>query len=184
MAFIFVVAGRFLTNWLGSAGEAKATGAISWPVAGTGPRKWAMIDPRDVGSAAAAILTLPSAELGPFLAKRNIEVHGPAAVNFADVAAALSKHVGYTVAINVVPRGAWANVLVSYGVPRVFATSFLETVEQVDGVLPVGYPADAIAKQGETCHSSPELLRIWRPKYTVDDWAASDAVKTAFSKSK
>jgi hypothetical protein len=30
------------------------------------------------------------------------------------------------------PRGAWVDTLVSYGVPRVFATSFLETVEQGD----------------------------------------------------
>ena len=70
----------YMSNWLGNAGEAKATGKISLPVAGTGPRA-RFIDPRDVGGAAAAILTLPSPALAPFIAKRNIEVHGPAAIN-------------------------------------------------------------------------------------------------------
>lgn len=86
-----------------------------------------MIDPRDVGTAAAAILLAPAAGLAPLLAKRKLEVKGVSRVNFADVAAALSKAVGYEIALNPVPREAWAKTLMGYGVPRVFAMSFLET---------------------------------------------------------
>ena len=76
----------FLTNFNGNAGEAKATGKISLPVAGTGPAM-TVLDPRDVGAAAAAILLQPTAGLAPFLAKRVIEVHGPSKVNFEAVVA-------------------------------------------------------------------------------------------------
>ncbi len=116
----------FFTNWFGSAGEAKASGKISAPVSGNGPRV-TMIDPRDVGTAAAAILRLPAAGLAPFLAARKIEVKGATRANFADVAAALSKAVGYEITVQQVPRDAWASALMGFGVPRVFAMSFLET---------------------------------------------------------
>ena len=167
----------YLSNWMSNAGEAKASGTITMPVKGDGPRKSAFIDTKDVAAAAAAILTLPSAELAPFIAKRDIEVHGPTPCNFADVAAALSRATGREIKINAVPRDAWVNTLVGYGLKRVFATSFLETIEQADGVLPKGYPADTIDKIGEL-RTSPELLRIWAPKVTLDAWAES--VKAAF----
>jgi hypothetical protein len=173
---------RFFSNWLGSAGEAKAAGTISLPVAGTGPRS-RFIDPRDVGSAAAAILSLPPAALAPFIAKRNLEVHGPAPVNFADKAAALSAAVGYEIKVNEVPVEAWVAGLQSYGLPRVWATSFAETVQQADGVNPAGYPPAEAGKGFEGLDSSPELLAIWKPAYTVNDWASSAEVKAAFARS-
>lgn len=37
----------YLSNWFGNAGEAKAAGRISWPVAGNSGR-FGVIDPRDV----------------------------------------------------------------------------------------------------------------------------------------
>ena len=49
------------------------TGKLSLPVAGTGA-KTTMIDPRDVGLAAAAILQQPVDGLAPFLAARRLEV--------------------------------------------------------------------------------------------------------------
>lgn len=45
---------RYRSTPLGNAGEAKATGQITWPTAGEGLS--AFIDPRDVGAAAAHIL--------------------------------------------------------------------------------------------------------------------------------
>ena len=187
----------FLSNWLGNAGEAKATGAISLPVAGTGacarraifllllgpaihfffltpPPPFlhqagpgsSFIDPEDVGSAAAAILTLPSAGLAEFLALRDVEVHGPQKVSFADVARELSAAVGYSIALKQVPSGAWTDTLISYGVPKVFARSFCNTVEKADA----GFAAE----------SSPLLLKIWQPKSTVAAWASS--VKGVFAK--
>ena len=131
----------FYSNWFGSASEVKATGKLSLPVPGNGPRI-SMIDPRDVGLAAAAILQQPAAGLAPFLAARRLEVKGASKVNFADVAAELSAAVGFPIALNPVPREAWCKTLQGYGVPRVFATSFLETYEQVDGVVPPGCESD------------------------------------------
>ena len=169
----------FFTNFNGNAGEAKASGTISLPVSGGGPRI-TMMDPRDVGAAAAAILLQPAAGLAPFLARRVIEVHGASRVNFADVAAALSAAAGYPIAIKQVPREAWAAALQGYGVPRVFAVSFLETVEQADGVVPPGYEAYGAANwPGE---SSAELLAIgWKPR-TLEEWAGSVATKAVWAK--
>ena len=53
------------------------TGKLSLPVAGTGA-KTTMIDPRDVGLAAAAILQQPVDGLAPFLAARRLEVRDEA----------------------------------------------------------------------------------------------------------
>ena len=145
-----------------------------------------MIDPRDVGTAAAAILSLPSAGLQPFIAKKNIHVHGATPVNFADVAAALSRSVGYEIKVNQVPRDAWAGVLMSYGIPRVFATSFLETVEAVDGVVSPGYEcygtAEEVRKGWNLRDTSPELLALgWTPK-TLEEWANDPATIAVFAK--
>ena len=169
----------FLTNFDGSAGEAKATGKLSLPVAGDGP-KITVIDPRDVGKAAAAILLQPAAGLAPFLAKRLIEVHGASKANFQDIVAALSASAGYPIAISKVPRDAWAGALQGYGVPRVFAVSFLETVEQADGVIPLGY--EAYGAPQWVSETSPELLAIgWKPA-SLEQWANSPATKAVWTK--
>jgi len=170
----------FLSNSLSNAAEAKAAGTMTMPCAGTGPRKFAFIDTSDVGAAAAALLTLPSAQLAPFIAKRELEVHGPAACNFADVAAALSRAAGHEIKVNAVPAAAWVDTMVGYGLPRVFAQSFCDTILQCDGVLPAGYPKGTIEAIPDMTQSSPELLAIWKPKVTVDDWAQS--VKGAFAR--
>ena len=169
----------FLTNFNGNAGEAKATGKISLPVAGTGPAM-TVLDPRDVGAAAAAILLQPAAGLAPFLAKRVIEVHGPSKVNFEAVVAALAKAAGYPIDINQVPRDAWAGALQGYGVPRVFAVSFLETVEQADGVIPLGYEAYGAPHWCD--ETSPELLAIgWKAK-TLEQWANAPETMAVWAK--
>jgi NAD(P)H dehydrogenase (quinone) len=176
----------FMSNLNGNGGEAKATGKISLPVTGNGPKDFNFVDPRDVGSAAAAILELPSDKLAPFIAVRCIEVHGPKPSNLAEQASALSTAMGYEITINAVPRDAWAGVLIGYGVPRVFATSFLETVEQVDGVVPPGYESygsDGGRSTWSVTTSSPELLAIgWTPKYDVHAWASSPATMAAFQR--
>lgn len=171
----------YFSNALANAAEAKATGKITWPSSGTGPRKYAFVDTSDVGAAAAALLALPSEKLAPFLAKRELEVHGPAGVNFADVAAALSKAAGYGIALNAVPAAAWVDAMVGYGLPRVFAQSFCDTILQADGVLPAGYPPKTIERAPDMLDSSPELLAIgWKPKVTLEAWAES--VKGAFAR--
>ena len=172
----------FLSNWFGSAGEVKAAGRLSLPVAGTGPQI-SMIDPRDVGLAAAAILQQPAAGLAPFLAARRLEVKGASKANFAGVAAELSAAVGYPIALNPIPRAAFVATLQSFGVPRVFANSFLETYEQADGVVPPGYEGYGPALlAGWEQPPAPELLAIgWRAR-TVKEWANDPATKAVFAK--
>ncbi|ACI65145.1 predicted protein [Phaeodactylum tricornutum CCAP 1055/1] len=173
----------FFTNWMGSAAEARTTGTITQPVKGDGP-PMAMIDPRDIGTAAATILTQTTEGLQPFLTKKYIEIHGPAMVNFADKAAALSKALGYPITINTVPREGFLQALMGMGLPRVFANSFLETIEQVDGVVPPGYEGYGpdLGRDAWPVESSPELLAVWKPQYDVNAWAASDAVQAAFKR--
>jgi NAD(P)H dehydrogenase (quinone) len=175
----------FFTNFLGNAQEAKTTGKISLPCSGNGPKDMCFIDPRDVGDAATTILTLPSDELKPFLAKKKIEVHGPSPCNYAEKVATLSKAVGYPIEIQEVPREAYISTLMSFGIPRVFASSYTETIEQIDGIVPPGYEGygpDGGRPKWAKKEISPELAKYWKPKYTVDDWASSDATLAAFAK--
>lgn len=81
------------------------------------------------------------------------------------------------------PVEAWVATLQSYGLPRVWATSFAETVLQADGVTPKGYPAPKAGDATmEGLDTSPELLAIWKPAHSVQDWANSAEVKAAFAK--
>lgn len=175
----------FLSNWLGNAEEAKSAGTITTPISGNGPKDFHFIDPRDIGDAAATILTLPSADLAPLISKGRIEIHGPAPCNFAEKAAILSDAVGYKIQIQQVPREAFVQALQGAGLLRAFATSFCDTYEQIDGVVPPGYECygpDGGRSSWNVSETSPELAKHWTAKYTVKDWAKSDAVMSAFKK--
>lgn len=136
--------------------------------------------PLQVGTAAAAILLQPPAGLAPLLKRRGVEVHGPSRANFADIAAAISASVGYEIKIQPVPRDAWVQALIGYGIPRVFARSFLETVEQADGVTPQGY--EAYGPPAFVSETSTELLALGWTARTLEEWASSAEVKAAFAK--
>jgi hypothetical protein len=136
-----------------------------------------------VGLAAAAILQQPAAGLAPFLAARRLEVKGASRANFADVAAELSAAVGYPIALNPIPRGAFVATLQSFGVPRVFATSFLETYEQCDGVLPAGYESYGPAHLSKWDKpSAPELVAIGWKARSLKEWASDPATVAHFAK--
>jgi len=168
----------FFTNWLMQADEAKGNGTISYPIIGTG-EKTAMVAPDDVGSACAHMLTLPLDKLQPFLAAKNVEVHGPSLVNFADVAAAITKSVGYDLKINTVPRDAWAAGLVGMGIPRVFAYSFLETIEHVED------PSRAVVDEARPTVQETSKILIdsgWSAQTSLEKWAESAMVKGAYKK--
>jgi len=157
----------FLSNLLGSAEEAKASGRISLPLVGD-KKSAAMIDPRDVGHAAAMILQLPSDYLSLFVAAEKIEVHGPEVISFNDVMDALSKATGKTISINTIPDEVFVDTLVGFGVKRVFAASFLDTYKMCSGAVPPTNPGVST--------SSPLLYSIgWKPQHDVNQWAESVA---------
>jgi uncharacterized protein YbjT (DUF2867 family) len=164
----------FFDNFLSSAAEAKGAGTMSYPVAGTGHT--AMIDTRDVGSAAATILLLDESHIKLFLKARKIELHGPEMHTFQDVAATLSKTAGHEIKIHEVPAMAWRDTLVGYGMSKIFANSFVHTV----------YAAaddDYKTMSPRVNTSSPLLASInWHAKHTLDDWASQTYVVNAFKK--
>jgi uncharacterized protein YbjT (DUF2867 family) len=161
----------FFSNWFMQAAEIKSAGTISYPVSAKG-EKTAMVNPDDIGSACAHILTLPLDKLQPLLALKNVEIHGPALVNFEDVEAALTKSLGYDIKVNTVPAAAWAQGLMSMGIPRVFANSFLETVQMANE--PTKYMTAGPISQ----ETSKELFASgWNSQTTLEDWANSPLVK-------
>ena len=77
---------------------------------------------------------------------------------------------------------AFVAFLQSLGIPRVFATSFLETYQQMDGVVPQGYEGYGADLFNWPTESSPELLAIgWKPK-TLEEWANAPGTKAVFGK--
>lgn len=164
----------FMDNLLFAAQEIKASGQITYPTTGTGPPT-AMIDPRDLASAAAHILMLPGDLLATFVAAKTIEVHGKEMIDLHENVEALSKAVGYPIKINAVPYEPWVEAVVGTGMPRVFAESFGSTILKVDG---------AMEPDGPMVQTTSPLLTStnWTPKYGVDDWATSPKVIEALRK--
>lgn len=168
----------FMSNVLGSAAEAKASGKVSWP-AGDAVAKSAFIDPRDVAGAAVTVMLLPSEKLAPFIAAGTIEAHGPEMVNFADQAKAITKAVGYEVAFQEVPSEAWVDVMVGYGLERVFAQSFCDTIRFIGGTIMV----EPMGPERPVCETSKILVEAgWKPVWTLEKWANDAATIAAFKK--
>eukprot|EP00962_Isochrysis_galbana_P033723 scaffold11342_cov114-Isochrysis_galbana.AAC.10 len=164
----------FMDNLLFAAGEITSSGQITYPTAGNGPPT-AMIDPRDLASAASHILMLPGDLLASFVAAQLIEVHGKQSLNLAENVAALSRAVGYPIQIHEVPYDDWVQQMVGYGMPRVFAEAFGGTIMKVDGMMQTDGPMVQT--------TSPLLTSTnWAPKYSVQDWASSSKVLGALKK--
>jgi hypothetical protein len=65
-------------------------------------------------------------------------------------------------------RAAWLAQLMSFGVPRIFATSFLETYEQCAGVVPPGYESYGPALLQWETQTSAELLATQQRQYEAE----------------
>ena len=110
-----------------------------------------------------------------FLEQGRVEVHGPSLTSFQEQAAVLSKSLGYPIRINTVPAGAWAQALMGFGLTKLFAYSFLHTVQMADGAIPPERPI-------RTQSSALLLATGWHAKYDVHTWAVSAHVQAAFRK--
>ena len=103
-----------------------------------------------------------------------LEIHGPEMTSFQEQVAKLSKAVGYDIKINKVPGSGWVGALVGFGMTKLFAESFLDTVEIVD--------LKKEPKRPVQTKTSELLLSIYKPQYTVDDWCKLPHVQGALKK--
>jgi uncharacterized protein YbjT (DUF2867 family) len=106
----------FMTNLLMSARSVREAGAMFLPAAGA---KVAMVDPRDIAHAAAAVLADHT------IGDASFDLTGPDAVTFDDVAAALSEATGRIVGFVPVPDEAARAQLLETGMPEWFAANLV-----------------------------------------------------------
>ena len=111
----------FMSNLLAAAGQVAHEGRFFAPA---GEARIAMIDPRDVGAAAACMLTTPAYVHGAFV------LTGPAAITYADVAAELSAATGRDVEFVDVPGEAARDAMIETGVPAFAAEQIVAIFEQ------------------------------------------------------
>jgi uncharacterized protein YbjT (DUF2867 family) len=145
--------GPFMTNVLAGAGQVAGEGVL---VAPAGDARMALIDPRDIGAAVAAVLTAPGHD------GRTYRLTGPEAITYAEVAEALTAATGRDVRFVDVPDAAALEGLRQAGLPA----SAAEQVVAVFGMLRRGAAQDVSA--------DVELLTGRAPR-TFADWAREHA---------
>jgi uncharacterized protein YbjT (DUF2867 family) len=109
--------GSYMTNLLAFADPVATAGMLPAPTAGA---RVAFVDPRDVGSVAAALLV---AERLP--AARTLRVTGPAAVTYEEVATALTAVLGREVRFVPVTDDAARAAMAGAGLPELLVEAFL-----------------------------------------------------------
>jgi uncharacterized protein YbjT (DUF2867 family) len=119
----------YMSNVLAEAERIARTGRL---VAPAGDARIAMIDPRDVGAAAAAVLT------GASEARRTYALTGPEAIGYERVAAEIAAATGRGVEFVDVPDEAFRRALVDGGVPAFVA----DQVVAIFGGLRAGVAAE------------------------------------------
>jgi uncharacterized protein YbjT (DUF2867 family) len=110
-------AAPYMTNLLDGAGSVAGEGRLYAPA---GDARLAMVDPRDVGRAAAAVLTSAGHDGSTHL------LTGPAAITYADAADALSAATGREVRYVPVPDAAARAALTGAGLPEAMAGHVLQ----------------------------------------------------------
>jgi uncharacterized protein YbjT (DUF2867 family) len=106
--WVILRASWYMTNLLAAAPQVAAEGRLYAPA---GEARIAMIDPRDVGAAAAAVLSSPGHEGHTYL------LTGPRAITYAEVAAELSAATASKVEFADVPGDAARQAMIGDGLP-------------------------------------------------------------------
>jgi uncharacterized protein YbjT (DUF2867 family) len=114
---VYLHASFFMTNLLAAAGQVASEGVLCAPA---GDASFAMIDPRDVGAAAAAALTTSGHD------GRTYALTGPEALTYAQVAVELSAATGHGVRFVDVPEEAARAGMVAAGLPDFAARQIVE----------------------------------------------------------
>jgi uncharacterized protein YbjT (DUF2867 family) len=111
-----------MANVLAAAGQVAQTGRLFAPA---GDARIAMIDPRDVGEAAAALLT------APWDTTRTEVVTGQEAIGYAHVAAAIAAATGNEVEFVDVPDAGARQGLIEPGLPQFVADQIVAIFQQL-----------------------------------------------------
>jgi uncharacterized protein YbjT (DUF2867 family) len=143
----------YMTNVLAAAGQVASEGRLYAPAAGA---RIAMIDPRDVGAAAAAVLSTPGHD------GRTYVLTGPEAITYVQVAAALSAATGRAIEFVDVPDEDAKQGLIGAGLPDVVAEHVVR--------------AFAMARQGVAGQVTPTVESlIGRPPRDMASFARDHA---------
>jgi uncharacterized protein YbjT (DUF2867 family) len=137
----------FLSGLLGFADEVRETGQLFAPA---GDAKIAMIDPRDVAAAAAALLTGDAAD------GAELTVTGPEAITFRDVAEHLSAATGREVVFVDIPDEVADAALRESGAPDWFAGALVRTFAALRGGMAAGVTDTVRALTGRAPRSIAE----------------------------
>ena len=148
---VLVKANFFMSNLLASAETVRGAGAIYLPAAGA---KVAMVDPRDVAAAAAAILAAGDARHD----RRSYQLSGPDAVTFDDVAAALSTVTGRAIGFVPVPDQAARAQLAQAGWPDWYAANLVRLFGLLRGGAAANVTSDVHGLTGRQPRSITEFL--------------------------
>ena len=117
----------YMSNLLAAAAQVAAEGRLYAPA---GQARIAMIDPRDVGAAAAALLTSPGLS-SPGHEGQTYLVTGPEAITFAQVSAGLSAATGRRVEFTDIPGEAAEQAMIGGGVPAFAAGQIVKIFAQL-----------------------------------------------------
>jgi uncharacterized protein YbjT (DUF2867 family) len=112
----------YMSNLLAGAPQVAAEGRLYAPA---GTARIAMIDPRDVGASAAAVLSSAGHEGQTYL------LTGPAAITYAQVAAELSEVMGSRVEFIDIPDDAAQQAMIRDGLPGFVAEQIIKTLAQL-----------------------------------------------------
>ena len=112
----------YMSNLLAAAAQVAAEGRLYAPA---GQARVAMIDPRDVAAAAAALLSSPGHEGRTYL------VTGPEAITFTEVAAGLSAAVGHRIEFTDIPGEAAEQAMIAGGLPAFAAGQIVRIFAQL-----------------------------------------------------
>ena len=117
----------YMSNLLAAAAQVAAEGRLYAPA---GQARVAMIDPRDVGAAAAEVLLRPGLA-NPGHEGRTYLVTGPAAITFTEVAAGLSAAVGHRIEFTDIPGEAAEQAMIAGGMPAFVAGQIVRIFAQL-----------------------------------------------------
>jgi uncharacterized protein YbjT (DUF2867 family) len=112
----------YMSNLLAAAGSVAADGRLYAPAGGA---RIAMIDPRDVGAAAAAVLSTAGHEGHTYL------LTGPSAITYAQVAAALSAATACRVEFIDLPADQASTAMIQDGMPSFVAEQVINVFAQL-----------------------------------------------------